>query len=331
MLPPRPTEIEKSANERTADADAPKIARLIAEIRSPVTMERAAAQLAACGPRAIPALRALLFERDTAGLFEPRRQAVWVLASLHAYGILLEFLATSREATDPVEQVGDEAVMNAAARGLRNVDDDRVFPLLRSIAERKLLPGVVETLGTYRRSETLPILIASLADDDARPAAAAALREFGDRARQALLCAAASTVHEPGYERACSRRGRRSALQLLRALGIEREDWPIVRELIKDPDPRIALVACDIALDLRMAADETVRRLVAMTSSTDIFLNLEIEDCLVRHYEIAHDTTQSLLSRCERSIDGPPETRKLLRRVASRVEAPLEVKNTATN
>ncbi len=129
----------------------------------------------------------------------------------------------------------------------------------------------------------------------------------------------------------CRRRGRRSALQLLRALGIEREDWPIVRPLIMDPDPRVALAACDIAFDLRVAEDEPVRRLVDTISSTDVFLNLEIEDCLVRHYEVARAAVEVLASRCEHSIHGSPEARALLRRVASRGEPRLSPTNPATS
>ena len=289
------TEIGKTANEFIAGSSAADVARLTAELRSLRTMDRAAIQLVASGRGAIPALRTLLFEHDPSGIFEPRCGAVWALASLHAHEVLMEFLATSREIVDPVERVGEEAVINAAARGLRDLDDERVFQLLFAIAERRLLPGVIETLGHYRRSETISLLIAALADDDARPAAAAALLELGDRARSALLRAAVLAVPSPDVEITSSRRRRRSALGLLRAMGVGRDDWPILQPLIDDPDPRIAMLTCDIGLGLGMAGDEAIRRLVSMSSTADFLLSVQLEDCLVRHYALARGVVDSLI------------------------------------
>jgi hypothetical protein len=287
-------------------------------------MDRAAIQVVASGRSAIPALRTLLFERDPSGIFEPRCGAVWALASLHVYEVLMEFLATSREIADPVERVGEEAVINAAARGLREFDNEQVFEILFSIAKRRLLPGVIETLGHYRRSETISFLIAGLADDDARPAAAAALLELGDRARPALLRAAVLAVPSSGVEITSSRRCRRSALGLLRAMGVAQDDWPILQPLIDDLDSRIAMLACDIGLGLRMAGDEAVHRLVSMLLTADFLLSLQLEDCLVRHYAVARGVVNSLIVDNGSSTDGCGERRALLHRVISRGERRLD-------
>lgn len=318
------TEIGKSVNESIAGSSAADVARLTAELRSPRTMDRATIQLAAFGRRAIPALRTLLFERDPSGVFGPRCGAVWALASLHAFEVLMEFLATSREIVDPVERVGEEAVINAAARRLRDFDDERVFPLLLAIAERRLLPGVIETLGRCRRSETISLLIAGLADDDARPAAAAALLKLGDRARPALLRAAVLAVPSSGVEITSSRRRRRSALGLLRAMGVGQDDWPILQPLTDDLDSRIAMLACDIGLGLGMAGDEAVHRLVSMLSTADLLLSLQLEDCLVRHYGVARRVVNSLIVDNGLSTDGSGERRAFLHRVISRGEHGLD-------
>ncbi|MFZ1963100.1 MAG: hypothetical protein WAU78_06475 [Roseiarcus sp.] len=287
-------------------------------------MDRAAIQLAAFGRGAIPALRTLLFERDPSGIFEPRCGAVWALASLHAYDVLMEFLATSREIVDPVERVGEEAVVNAAARGLRDFDNEQVFEILFAIAKRRLLPGVIETLGHYRRSETISFLIAGLADDDARPAAVAALLELGDRARPALLRAAALAVPSSHGESTSSRRCRRSALGLLRAMGVAQDDWPILQPLIDDLDSRMAMLACDIGLGLGMAGDEAVHRLVGMLSTADFLLSLQLEDCLVRHYAAASGGAHSLIVDHGFSIDVSGERRASLLRAISRGEHRLD-------
>jgi hypothetical protein len=104
-------------------------------------------EVAACGTRAIPALRQLLFERDPSGLYQVRRRAVEALAALGAYDVLMDFLRVPREADDPVERMGDEAVTNAAALALTKVREEHVFQLLLLVAKRRHLIGVIAALG----------------------------------------------------------------------------------------------------------------------------------------------------------------------------------------
>ena len=277
------TDAGKVAKEPNADSIAADVARQLAELRSLRNMDRAAVRLVASGGHAIPALRALLFERDPSGIFEPRCLAVWALAHLHACEVLVEFLAYSRETKDPVERIGEEAVINAAARGLRGVENEQVFQVLFAVAKRRLLQGVIDTLSRFRRPETIPLLIAALTDDDARPAAASALLKLGDQARPNLLCASKLVDASTDGENASRRQCRRTALELLREIGVARDDWPHLQPLMFDPDLRIAMLACDIGLGLGMAGDEAIRRLVGMSSTTDALLSLQLEDCLVRH------------------------------------------------
>jgi HEAT repeat protein len=277
------TDAGRVAKEPNADSIAADVARQLAQLRSLRNMDRAAVRLVASGGRAIPALRALLFERVPSGIFEPRCLAVWALAHLHAYEVLVEFLANSRETKDPVERIGEEAVINAAARGLRGVENEQVFQVLFAVAKRRLLPGVIDTLGRFRRPETIPLLIAALTDDDARPTAASALLKLGDQARPNLLCASKLVDASTDGENASHRQCRRTALELLREMGVARDDWPHLQPLMFDADLRIAMLACDIGLGLGMARDEAIRRLVGMSSTTDALLSLQLEDSLVRH------------------------------------------------
>jgi hypothetical protein len=91
----------------------------IDKLRSLHDGDRGVIEIAACGRRAIPALRALLFERGPSGLYEPRCLAVKALGALEAYDVLIEYLNAPRAIVDPIERVGEDAVLNAAARAAR--------------------------------------------------------------------------------------------------------------------------------------------------------------------------------------------------------------------
>jgi HEAT repeat protein len=113
-------------------------------------------EITAFGRRAIPALRALLLEGESSGIYHPRCRAVDALAALRAYDVLIEFLSAPRDVADPVNRTGEEAVMSSAARALTGVDDERVFPLLLDLAKRQPLAGVIDALGSFRRPEAIP-------------------------------------------------------------------------------------------------------------------------------------------------------------------------------
>jgi hypothetical protein len=171
--------------------------------------------IVACGTVAVPALRALLFQREPSGLFETRSRVVQALAALDARDVLIEYLAMPHEAPDPVEQLGDDAVLNAAARAVAKYGDEQVFQLLRHLAGRRLLPGVVGGLGEFMRTEAIPILVDALAEDECRIVAENALKKYGRRAQRALTVAAAAA---PGRESPSRARQRQSARGLLAAI-----------------------------------------------------------------------------------------------------------------
>jgi hypothetical protein len=106
-----------------------RVQRAIDKLKSLHDGDRGVIEIAACGRRAIPALRALLFEREPSGLYRPRCQAVKALAALEAYDALIEYLNAPRETADPVERIGEDAVINAAARALTGLHEARIFEL----------------------------------------------------------------------------------------------------------------------------------------------------------------------------------------------------------
>jgi len=199
-------------------------------------------EAASHGPDAIPALRQLLFETDRSGFFATRLRAVDALVLIGAHDVLVEFLESSREIADPVAGLGEDAIINAAARALSDVQEPRVFRLLMALAEKRIRPGVVAALGAFRRVDAIPHLVAALAEDESRPSAEAALLDLGAAARNALL-ETASRKPFTDCESESRLRQRRSALGLLARIGVQPQAWPGLREIMRDRDPRLRQLA----------------------------------------------------------------------------------------
>jgi PBS lyase HEAT-like repeat len=281
-------------------------------------------EVTACGNRAIAALRALLFEREPSGLYPARCRAVAALAALGAYDVLADFLHAAPEAADPVERLGDEAVVNAAALALANVREEHVFQLLLALVKRRLLVGVIGALGTFRRPEAVPHLMDALAQDHCRVTGEVALRKFGRLARPALLQAVDLRLPSPQRESVSSRRRRRSALGLLAELGISQKTWRSLRHLMRDEDQRIAAVACNICLNIDATSDidDAVRRLIDLLPDADWTLLEEIETCLIRHFDKANHVVAAAVQASEvddRSAE--PRAIAVLRRIMQGAEA----------
>jgi hypothetical protein len=192
-------------------------------------------EVAGHGDRAIPALRELLFAREPSGLYQVRCRAVEALALIKAYDVLIEFLRAERQVTDPVEQVGEEAVINAAALALANLRGQGVFELLLRLGTRGSLPGVIGALGGFGRVAAIPVLIDALEDDASRRTAETGLKRLRRSAVPALLRAA--TLQAPLAERESesSLRRRRSALELLLQIGIPRKALGDITKLDRGP------------------------------------------------------------------------------------------------
>jgi hypothetical protein len=187
----------------------------LSRIRSLHDGDLAVIEVIAHGPSAIPHLRTLLFEREPSGLFDTRCRVVHALSALGARDVLIEFLTQRPQATDPIERIGDDAVINAAARTLANYRDESVFQLLLSLARQRLLPGVIAALGSFRRSEAIPHLVDALAEDECRLAAEGALEKLGSVAHDALTATVTNARSPPESESPSSKRQRQSALGLL--------------------------------------------------------------------------------------------------------------------
>ena len=117
--------------------DSDRVERAIEKLKSLHDGDRGFIETVECGGRAIPALRELLFEREPSGLFQARCLAAKALTGLKAYDVLIEFLESPRDVTDPVERVGEDAVINSAARAAAALREPRVFDLLMRLPRPK--------------------------------------------------------------------------------------------------------------------------------------------------------------------------------------------------
>jgi hypothetical protein len=135
------------------------------------------------------------------------RRAVEALAALRSFDTLGEFLQLDREIEDPVERLGEEVVVSAAARLIACLREEWVFQLLLDLANRHSLSGVLAGLGAFKRLESIPCLIRALAEDDVRPTAEAVLRSLGRAARPQLIRAAIPSKDRvrPENEQICAR------------------------------------------------------------------------------------------------------------------------------
>jgi hypothetical protein len=192
-----------------------ELKRALTRLRSLHDGDLGVGEVVAYGQPAVPHLRALLLEREPSGLFQTRCRVVQALAVLNARSVLIEYLTAPHQAIDPVERLGDDAVVNAAARAVAKYRDEDVFQLLLSLAKQRLLPGVVAALGSFRRREAIPYLVDALAEDECRPVAEAALEKLGPAARHALTLAVTETTSPPESESPSRIRQRQSALGLL--------------------------------------------------------------------------------------------------------------------
>jgi len=302
----------------------PQVRQAIAALKSFRDGESGIDRAVACGRQAVPALRQVLFEREPSGLYQARCRAIDALAALRAHEVLIEFLAADRTIADPIERVGEDAAINAAALALAKTRDERVFALLLRLASRACLTGVIGALGAYRSAAAIPALIDALEEDASRLTAEGALKKLGKRARAALLRTASRRLPSDEQESESSARRRRSALRLLAEIGIPRRDWEPLRPLLQDPDPKAAMLACRICFARGTAADWRVaaRSLIDLLGHEDWTLRENAETCLIENFAKARQAIDAFLCTCRPRGDGGSErTASTLRRLITRTQA----------
>lgn len=274
---------------QSVEPDTEAIRHVVDKLRSTHDGDSAVLELVAYGNKAIPALRTLLFSREPSGLYEARVRAIEALAKLDAHHILVEFLKSRRDVIDPVERLGEDAVINAAARNEAYRSEPGLFELLLELGQRPCLTGVIFALGTFRNTRTIPLLIQALSEDVSRLTAEVALKRIGVVARPALLEIVTRTRASSTYRSESQLRQCRSALGLLAEMGVSPKMWRNLRPLMHDNDPRIAITACELCLSIGSAPNqrEAVHRLIRLSANVDWAVRDEIERYLIAHLHVA--------------------------------------------
>jgi HEAT repeat protein len=259
-----------------------KIDRALSKLASLTDSGVGIVEAVACGDDAISALRSLLFQRTPSGLSHSRCRAIDALAALKAFDVIFEYLEDERQAVDPIERLGDDAVINYAAWALSRTREERAFALLLRLARRPALSGVIGALGTFGRVEAIPPLVEALEEDGSRTVAEFMLRRMGQAAREALLRSAGERKPSVDHESVSSRRRRRSSLSVLADIGLSESKCRQLKKMMEDADLKVAVLACKLWLLYAPATERmcAIDRLINLLPSADWLMQQEIDDCL---------------------------------------------------
>ena len=238
--------------EQTLDA---RIGRALNHLTSFHDDDGGVVEVLTIGTDAIPALSQILIQREPSGLFQVRCRTVEALAALKAFSVLGDFLRKRRDVADPVERLGDDVVVGAAARAIARLREPWVYELLAELAHHRPLQGVLAGLGSFFCIDSLLVFVDALQEDHLRLTAEAILRGFGSKARPALVTVALESGQDGEWESESHLRKRRSALGVLSEIGVPIRDWPRLRPLIDNPDHQVALLVCEIGIKLGGAGD----------------------------------------------------------------------------
>jgi HEAT repeat protein len=274
---------EHTSHERgQVNARHDEIASAINKLKSLHNTGDGIVEIVSCGSVAVPALRAVLFEREPSGLHETRCRAIDALSALRAHDVLIEYLSESHAAADPIERLGDDTVIGYAAWAVARTRQERVFFLLLRLAQRPALNGVIGALGTFGRPEAIPALILALEEDVSRNIAQFMLRRMGGAAQNALVSSALESLPSADCESESSLRRRRTCLSLLIEIGLTLDALPELKNLMWDKDEKVAILACKLQLEHMPAGErgDALDRLSSLLPLVGWMLREEIEASL---------------------------------------------------
>jgi hypothetical protein len=187
--------------------------------------------------------------------------------------------------TDPVIRFAEDSVINAAARALRLDFSADAYAALLELAQQRCLPGVLETLALYRRTESIPCFLRALESDLARSAAMQSLQLFGQAAQPYLWTEALRP--EPGppdRENASSLHRRRACLKLLEPLTLSALEREKLLDLLFETDSELVMNAGAILLSSSNQQERAAayRRFRAALPHVDWWLRDELMELLSR-------------------------------------------------
>jgi hypothetical protein len=299
----------KPAGQRSADSDIPpgdpEVRRLLSCLQSLVDGQSAIEELAACGRKAIPPLREFLLSGRITSVPQPRMWAVEALALLGARDVLIEYLQAPSRVADAQLQFAEDAVRNTAGRRLSAWRDNETFEILLDFCRKRNLPGVIETVAGFERPAAIPCLDRALEDDMCRMAAEDGLRRLGSAARRALVISATTPLPNADEETPSSLCRRQSALRLLTVIGVERQSWTELRQLLAECDPELVARLAQIASSVADSRDRAsvAGGLVGALPHLPWFVWKEAEEALVA---LAPESVPAMNAELSRRSSNPP-------------------------
>lgn len=212
----------------------------------------------------------------------PRQRVVRVLGELRAFAVLAGYLQREKAIADPELRLAEEAVENTAARELGRNESEAAFGTLLAVAEKRRLPGPIESLARFRRDEAVPVLVAALESDFCRNAAAEGIRLVRAAAMPHLIESVRSPEPSRVQKSPTSMRRRRAALRLIAEDDTEARVWPSLKFLLHETDEWLQATAAEIAFEVE-PLDVLVRILLKHLTSDDWVLVDEIAQFLRHH------------------------------------------------
>jgi hypothetical protein len=267
---------------------------LIAALESLVDGEAAAERVIAAGPAAIPWLERFLLAGAARTVALPRCRAVHALGELGAEGPLTVYFRQHYHPEDAAVRLAEDAVRSAAAEELAKHKTDEVYETLLDAARDRITGGLIRGLGEFGRAESIPVFFTALDDDLCREDARAALRMMPAECLSfaSLLLRGA---HSDSLRFIASLRERRSVFQLLRELGAYAEDWPFLREYLKDPDADSVIAVVGIGFALQRTED--CQFMIDALLRISPHLNWAEEDDVIRMLELHPEQTRATVRR----------------------------------
>lgn len=290
------------------------IDRLVGALDSLKDGDLAVDLLIASGPRAIPALALYLLKGRPRTVSLPRARAARALGGLGAYDVLLAYFRDYERPQDAAVLFAEDAVRSAVAHELMRWKCDEVFRVLLDAARQRATEGLVQALGEFRLSQSIPVLFELLEDDLCRDQAMESLRMIPDAARQYAILAIRGFLDIKLNGLSALVR-RRAVLQLLANLGIAAGDWESLRPILSEDDPGTVISAVQLGF---MAAPESEwpRIVVALLRVADKFNWVQEADALQlldAHPDVARQVALQIARHRSESGEHPNWTSPLWR------------------
>ena len=279
---------------------------LIKALGSLVDGEAAKERLIAAGPSAIPWLERFLLEGCARTVAVPRCRAVHALAELGAQQVLLSYFRQHRHPTDPAVLFAEDAVRSAAAEELAKHPSEETYEVILDAAQERITGGLIRALSDFGRAESIPVLLSALDDDLCREDARSALRKMPAQSR-AYAALVLRGKHAASVQMVLSHRQRRAVLQLMRELGADAEDWPILRHYLEDANADSVIAVAGIGFALGATSDYAaiIDSLLRISSHLNWVQEDDLRRLLEEHPEHARAAAHKLYEDAVGRGEGP--------------------------